>query len=70
MTVSAGLDAVPPAAPVVEGRKWGLIVSLGIVLFVLLALYASILGVQLPNQIENLDPVGKLGTLGVVYAIT
>ncbi|MFZ5795026.1 MAG: MFS transporter [Sphingomonas sp.] len=70
MTVSAGLDAVPPAAPVVEGRKWGLIVSLGIVLFVLLALYASILGVLLPNQIENLDPVGKLGTLGVVYAIT
>ncbi|MEZ0496433.1 MFS transporter [Sphingomonas sp. IW22] len=38
--------------------------------FVLLTLYASVLGVLLPNQIQNIDPVGKTATLGIIYAIT
>ncbi len=52
------------------GRKWRLLLSLGIVFFVLLTLYASVLGVLLPNQIQNIDPVGKTATLGIIYAIT
>lgn len=55
---------------VTGGRKWVLLVSLGAVFFTLLTLYASCLGVLLPNQIQNLDPVGKAQTLGVIYAIT
>ncbi|MBD8736674.1 MFS transporter [Sphingomonas sp. CFBP 13706] len=51
-------------------RKWVLLVSMGTVFFTLLTLYASVLGVLLPNQIQNLDPVGKAQTLGVIYAIT
>jgi len=47
-----------------------LVVSLGVVFFVLLTLYASILGVLLPNQIQDIDPAGKTATLGIVYAIT
>ncbi|SDA26011.1 MFS transporter [Sphingomonas sp. NFR15] len=70
MTAQAGIEAEPLAVPVGGGGKWRLIVSLGVVFFVLLTLYASILGVLLPNQIENLDPAGKMATLGVVYAIT
>lgn len=55
----------------VTGRgKWVLLISLGVVFFALLTLYASVLGVLLPNQIQNLDPVGKTQTLGVIYAIT
>jgi MFS family permease len=53
-----------------DRSKWLLLVSLGIVFFVLLTLYASVLGVLLPNQIQNIDPVHKAQTLGIVYAIT
>jgi len=57
--------------PIAEGRqKWLLLVSLGVVFFVLLTLYASVLAVLLPNQIENIDPTQKTRTLGIVYAIT
>lgn len=57
--------------PVAEGRrKWLLLVSLGLVFFILLTLYASVLAVLLPNQIENIDPAQKTRTLGIVYAIT
>lgn len=50
--------------------KWLLMISLGVVFFVLLTLYASVLGVLLPNQIQNIDPRHKTQTLGVIYAIT
>lgn len=70
MTVPAGIGAPGAVAAVGETRNWVLIGSLGLVFFVLLALYASILGVLLPNQIENIDPAGKMATLGVVFAIT
>lgn len=70
MNAGTGLDAADVTAPVARAGKWRLIVSLGVVFFVLLTLYAAILGVLLPNLIENIDPVGKLATLGVVYAIT
>jgi MFS family permease len=60
-----------PAAGWVSGRgKWVLLVSLGVVFFTLLTLYASVLSVLLPNQIQNLDPAGKTRTLGIIYAIT
>jgi MFS family permease len=72
--MSVGLTP-PVEAPAgtqwVTGRgKWVLLVSLGLVFFTLLTLYASVLGVLLPNQIQNLDPVHKAQTLGVIYAIT
>jgi MFS family permease len=72
--MSVGLTS-PAEAPAgtqwVTGRgKWVLLVSLGLVFFTLLTLYASVLGVLLPNQIQNLDPVHKAQTLGVIYAIT
>jgi len=51
-------------------QHWRLIVSLGIVFFVLLTLYASVLGVLLPNQIQDIDPATKTRTLGIVFAIT
>jgi len=51
-------------------RKWLLLASLGVVFFVLLTLYASVLGVLLPNQIQNIDPEHKAQTLGIVFAIT
>jgi len=55
----------------VSGRERSvLLVSLGVVFFTLLTLYASALGVLLPNQIQNLDPHRKAQTLGVIYAIT
>ena len=72
----AAILAAAPAAAAVDphwvtgGRKWVLLVSLGAVFFTLLTLYASCLGVLLPNQIQNLDPAGKAQTLGVIYAIT
>jgi MFS family permease len=47
-----------------------LVVSLGLVFFVLFALFAAILGVLLPNQIQDIDPAGKTATLGIVFAIT
>jgi MFS family permease len=51
-------------------RNWRLLLSLGTVFFVLLTLYAAILGVLLPNQIQNVDPANKTATLGIIYAIT
>ena len=57
--------------PTTEHRqKWLLLVSLGAVFFVLLTLYASVLAVLLPNQIQDIDPAQKTRTLGIVYAIT
>lgn len=50
--------------------KWVLLISLAVVFFVLLTLYASVLGVLLPNQIQNIDPGRKTQTLGIIYAIT
>ncbi|WP_420140729.1 MFS transporter [Sphingomonas sp.] len=59
------------ARPAVHGgRDWRLLLSLGVVFFVLLTLYAAVLGVLLPNQIQNIDPAHKTATLGVIYAIT
>jgi MFS family permease len=55
---------------VAGGRKWRLLLSLGIVFFVLLKLYAGVLAVLLPNQIQNIDPASKTATLGVIYGIT
>lgn len=63
--------ALPSSTLWVSGRqKWILLASMGTVFFILLTLYASVLGVLLPNQIQNIDPVGKASTLGVIYAIT
>lgn len=64
MTDPATTTASAPARP------WRLICSLGIVFFVLLTLYAAVLGVLLPNQIQAIDPAGKTKTLGIVFAIT
>ena len=69
MTPVGQLYACAPTAPAVR-RQWLLLASLGVVFFVLLTLYASVLGVLLPNQIQNIDPVHKAQTLGIVYAIT
>ncbi|WP_084583223.1 MFS transporter [Sphingomonas azotifigens] len=69
MTAATDFAAPSSAAPGRQ-RQWLLMVSLGIVFFVLLTLYAAILGVLLPNQIQNMDPAGKTATLGIVYAIT
>jgi MFS family permease len=56
---------------IAEGRqKWLLLVSLGVVFFVLLTLYASVLAVLLPNQIQNIAPSHKTQTLGIIYAVT
>lgn len=64
-------NAFDPSSIYVSGRgRWVLLASLGVVFFTLLTLYASVLGVLLPNQIQNLDPAGKTQTLGVIYAIT
>ena len=55
----------------VGGRgKWVLLVSMTAVFFVLLALYAAVLAVLLPNQIQALDPANKASGLAVVFAIT
>ncbi len=69
--VAAATDDAAGPTPFVTGRrKWVLLVSLGVVFFTLLTLYASCLGVLLPNQIQNIDPAGKAKTLGIIYAIT
>ena len=62
--------AAPVATPAQGARKWVLVISLAVVFFVLFALFAAILGVLLPNQIQDLDPAGKTATLGIVFAIT
>src|SRR3546814_9675940 len=51
-------------------EKWVLLVSMTAVFFVLLALYAAVLAVLLPNQIQALDPANKASGLAVVFAIT
>jgi len=69
--MTAAIDAAAPTAVDLAGtRKWGLVVSLGLVFFVLFALFAAILGVLLPNQIQDIDPAGKTAALGIVFAIT
>ncbi|WP_245649238.1 MFS transporter [Sphingomonas mali] len=57
-------------AHAVGARKWLLMGSLTAVFFVLLALYAGVLGVLLPNQIQRLDPANKAGNLAIMFAIT
>ena len=69
--MTAMTDAAAPAAADLAGaRKWVLVVSLGLVFFILFALFAAILGVLLPNQIQDIDPAGKTAALGIVFAIT
>lgn len=69
--MSDGILAEDPAVRVVRGsRRWLLIASMATVFFLLFALYAAVLGVLLPNQIQGIDPVGKASLLGVVFAIT
>jgi len=57
-------------APVRNAGKWVLMASLGVTFFVLLTLFVAILGVLLPNQIENINPATKTTTLGIIFAIT
>jgi len=69
--MTAMTDAAAPATTDLAGaRKWVLVVSLGLVFFILFALFAAILGVLLPNQIQDIDPAGKTAALGIVFAIT
>jgi MFS family permease len=59
------------ATPYVSGRrKIVLLVSLSAVLFSLLALYAAVLAVLLPNQIQLLVGSAKTTALATVFAIT
>lgn len=67
LAVGPGNAAIPT---LIGPRKWVLVASLGLVFFVLFALFAAILGVLLPNQIQDIDPAGKTATLGVIFAIT
>lgn len=67
----SGEEARTAPARWVHGRqKTVLLGSLAILFFTLMCLYASVLGVLLPNQIQNLDPAGKTEALGVIFAIT
>ena len=50
--------------------KWKLLISIGTVLFILMALYAAVLMVLLPLQIQNYDPVNKIKVLGIILMIT
>ena len=69
--MTAMTDAAAPATADLAGaRKGVLVVSLGLVFFILFALFAAILGVLLPNQIQDIDPAGKTAALGIVFAIT
>lgn len=73
MTLAAleGQQADGGASSWVTGRqKTLLLVSLAAVFFTLMCLYASVLGVLLPNQIQSLDYSKKNETLGIVFAIT
>src|SRR3546814_1181080 len=55
----------------VRGReKWVLLVSMTAVFFVLLALYAAVLAVLLPNQIQALDPANKASEIGRAHVCT
>jgi hypothetical protein len=57
-----------PSSRWVSGRnKRALLVSLGVVFFTLLTLYASALGVLLPNQIQNLDPNAPIAIILTPY---
>jgi len=66
------IAVIPPTylAPVAGRQKWKLVVSLAAVFFALFMLFAAILGVLLPNQIQDLNPSGKTATLGIVFGIT
>ena len=61
-------DMAPAVAR--DPAKWLLMVSLGVVFFVLLTLFVAILGVLLPNQIQDIDPANKTANLGIIFAIT
>jgi len=60
----------PPTGYVFGQRKVILITSLAAVLFSLLALYAAVLAVLLPNQIQLLVGGAKTTALATVFAIT
>ena len=51
-------------------RRWLLLGSLFVCFFMLLALYCGVLAVLLPNQIAALDPVNKVGNLGLMFFVT
>src|SRR3546814_20682852 len=57
-------------APVRGREKWVLLVSMPAVFFVLLALYAAVLAVQLPNQPQELDPAHQATGMAEVFAVT
>ena len=64
-------DFLSGAAAHATGRdKWVLLASMTTVFFVLLALYAAVLAVLLPNQIQAIDPANKASGLAVVFAVT
>lgn len=59
------------SAGFVEGReKTILIASMAVVFFVLALLYSAVLGVLLPNQVQQIDSTGKAQALGTILAIT
>jgi MFS family permease len=65
------LTSAATTTPYVSGRrKIVLLVSLSAVLFSLLALYAAVLAVLLPNQIQLLVGSAKTTALATVFAIT
>lgn len=51
-------------------RKWLLLVSLAVVLFMLMGLYAAVLMVLLPSQVQSFDAANKVNTLGLILTIT
>ncbi|ACT60359.1 MFS transporter [Hirschia baltica] len=51
-------------------RKWVLLISLTSVFFLLFALYAGVLAVLLPNQIQSINPDNKSAGLAFVFAVT
>lgn len=55
---------------VTGGRKWLLLLSLAVVLFVLMGVYAAVITVLLPSQIQGFDAANKVNTLGLILTIT
>lgn len=80
METSLDVEIVPPVsdgdsahsrhAYVTGQRKWLLLVTLALVLFVLMGLYAAVLMVLLPNQVQGFDAANKVNTLGLILTIT
>lgn len=68
MSISAPMPEAP--RQISSPRRWVLLASLAIVFFTLFALYAAVLAVLLPNQIQNIAPHDKTRALGIVFAIT